>query len=135
MGAERVIVLDTHVWIWWMDERSRLRPTVLERIDGETDIQILAISMLEIATATSLNRLSLKPSADRWFEVAQAVEHVRIIPLTGVICLESTRLPGTFHRDPADRLIVALARTLDTELVTADRKILDYVGVRTIAAV
>jgi PIN domain nuclease of toxin-antitoxin system len=59
---------------------------------------------------------------------------VRIEPLTAEICLESVNLPGEFHRDPADRLIVALARSLNAELVTADAKILHYGAVRTIAA-
>jgi PIN domain nuclease of toxin-antitoxin system len=59
---------------------------------------------------------------------------VRIEPLTGVLCLHSVNLPGEFHRDPGDRLIVALARTLDAELITGDGKILRYPGVRSIAA-
>ena len=48
--------------------------------------------------------------------------------------VESTQLPGAFHRDPADRLSVALARQLGAESVTADRGILSYGEVRTLAA-
>jgi PIN domain nuclease of toxin-antitoxin system len=69
-----------------------------------------------------------------WLQIAQAAETVRVEPLTDRLCLQSTKLPGDFHRDPADRLIVALARELDAELVTADRKLLTYPDVKTLAA-
>jgi len=129
-----LIVSDTHVWIWWVDDHPRLRREVRDRIDRETDVRVSAISLLEIATAVSLNRLILRPSAKAWLEVAQTAEQVRIEQLTDAVCLESTSLPGEFHRDPGDRLIVSLARLLDVELVTADQRILTYSGVRSVAA-
>ena len=67
-------------------------------------------------------------------EVAQSAEQINLEPLTAALCLESVALPGEFHRDPADRLIVALARTLGAQLVTADQRILAYPAVTTIAA-
>jgi PIN domain nuclease of toxin-antitoxin system len=51
---------------------------------------------------------------------------VRLVELTPRICVESTQLPGAFHRDPADQIIVATARVLDVPLVTVDGKILEY---------
>jgi PIN domain nuclease of toxin-antitoxin system len=129
-----VIVIDTHVWIWWVDDDPKWKPAVRELLDAEPDIRVSAIALLEIATAVSLGRLVLRPTAHQWLAVAQTVESVRIEPLTDVICLESVNLPGQFHRDPADRLIVALARVLDADLITADDKILRYPGVRTVAA-
>jgi len=129
-----VIVLDTHAWIWWVDDHQRLRRSVRDQIDAENDVRVSAISLLEIATAVSLKRLSLRPSPSYWLSVAQSAEQIQIEPLTDKACLESVNLPGTFHRDPADRLIVALARILNCELVTADAKILEYSGVRCIGA-
>lgn len=129
-----MIVLDTHVWIWWVDDHARLKRTVRDRIDLENDVRVSAISLLEISTAVSLARLILKPSPRNWLEIAQAAEQIRIEPLSSELCLESVSLPGEFHRDPAGRLIVALARKLNAELVTADRKILAYSSVATIAA-
>jgi hypothetical protein len=64
----------------------------------------------------------------------QTAEQIRVEPLTADVCLESVNLPGVFHRDPADRLVVALARKLNAELITADTKILQYVGVRAVSA-
>lgn len=97
-------------------------------------MRVSAISLLEIATAVSLNRLVLRPSASYWLQIAQSAEQIRLEPLTDRVCLESVNLPGTFHRDPADRLIVALARTLNADLITADAKILGYGGVRSVSA-
>lgn len=129
-----MIVIDTHVWIWWVDDDPKLKRVVRDMIDAENDVRVSAISLLEIATAASLNRLVLKPSVRRWLEVAQTAQQIRIQALTSDVCLESVNLPGEFHRDPADRLIVALARLLNAELVTADGKILAYSSVRTISA-
>jgi PIN domain nuclease of toxin-antitoxin system len=129
-----VIVLDTHVWIWWIDDHPRLKRAIRDQIDVENDVRVSAISLLEIATAASLGRLKLKPSVRAWLEIAQAAEQIRLEPLTDTLCLEATTLPGEFHRDPADRLIVALARKLNTQLITADQRILNYPSVGTIAA-
>lgn len=129
-----MIVLDTHAWIWWVDDHPRLKRSVRDRIDAEGDVRVCAISLLEIATAVSLGRLRLQPSAELWLQIAQMAEPVRVEPLTAELCLQSATLPGTLHRDPADRLIVALARRLDVELVTADGKLLGYPHVRTLAA-
>ena len=129
-----MIVLDTHVWIWWVDGNSRLKDSVRDRIDTEAEVRVSAISLLEIATAVSLNRLSLRPSAREWLRLAQKPRQIYVEPLNASLCLDSVSLPGEFHRDPADRLIVALARSLNSELVTADGKILQYAEVRTIAA-
>jgi PIN domain nuclease of toxin-antitoxin system len=129
-----VIVIDTHVWIWWVDDDPRLKRAVRDLIDGERDVRVSAISLLEIATVVSLNRLILRPSVRHWLQIAQSAEQIRIVPLTDEICLDSVNLPGSFHRDPADRVIVATARILNSELVTADGRILAYDGVRTFSA-
>ena len=129
-----MIVLDTHAWIWWVDDHPRLKRSVRDRIDAERDVCVSAISLLEIATAVSHGRLVLKPTAERWLEIAQLAEQIRIEPLTDMLCIQSTTLPGEFHRDPADRLIVALARLLEADLVTADQKILSYSNVKSISA-
>jgi PIN domain nuclease of toxin-antitoxin system len=46
--------------------------------------------------------------------------------------LASTQLPGNFHKDPADRILIAIARRYDAELITCDQKILDYPHVKTL---
>jgi PIN domain nuclease of toxin-antitoxin system len=134
VGDAQVIVLDTHVWIWWVDNNPRLSREVRDRINSDDELRVSAISLWEIATLFAMNRLALRPSEDRWFEVALSATSLRIEPLTVSICLESARLPGELHRDPADRLIVALARQIAAPLCTADRKLLAYPHVNSINA-
>lgn len=129
-----MIVIDTHVWIWWVDRNPRLRPLVRDRLEAESDVRVSAISLVEITTAVSAGRLSVQPNTRDWLEIARSIEQLRIEPLTVDGCLAAITLPGNFHRDPGDRLIVALARVLDAELATADDKILRYDGVRTLKA-
>ena len=129
-----MIVLDTHAWIWWVDDHPRLKRSVRDRIDLEADVRISAISLLEVATAASLGHLVLKSSTRDWLKTAQAPMQLSVEPLTGSLCMDSVELPGAFHRDPADRLIVALARQLNAQLVTADKRILAYTSVSSIAA-
>lgn len=61
-----------------------------------------------------------------------AIEGVRFVPIDNEVAIQSVRLPGEFHPDPADRMIVALARRLSTVLITGDAKIQAYKHVKTI---
>lgn len=67
-----------------------------------------------------------------WFENALSYPGIQLFPLTPEIAIESTKLPGEFHRDPADQIIAATARFHGCPLVTSDSKILDYPYVDTI---
>jgi PIN domain nuclease of toxin-antitoxin system len=78
-------------------------------------------------------RLELPVSLEKWFEQALNYPGIRVIELTPAISMESTRLPGEFHRDPADQIIVATARVHNCPLVTSDERILNYPHVKTIA--
>ncbi len=117
-----------------MNYYPRLRPAVRDRLDAEVDIRVSATSLMEVALAVAGGRLTLLPTAREWLDTAQRVAQVRVDPLTAATCLAAVSLPGEFHRDPSDRLIVALTRELDTELAAADDKILRYDGVRTVRA-
>jgi PIN domain nuclease of toxin-antitoxin system len=77
-------------------------------------------------------RLELPSPLEEWFEQALNYPGVQLLALTPEIAIESTRLPGEFHRDPADQIIVATARVYGCSLVTSDDKILNYPHVTTI---
>jgi PIN domain nuclease of toxin-antitoxin system len=80
----------------------------------------------EIGTLVAKQRVHLTLSPEHWFDTLMAQPGVRLAPLTPSILLASTALPGTPPSDPADRIIVATARTLDLVVITRDRQILDY---------
>jgi PIN domain nuclease of toxin-antitoxin system len=98
----------------------------------ETGLGVSVISCWEVAKLVECRRLSLPQPIDLWMEQALAYPGIHLIGLTPPIVLESTRLPGEFHRDPADQLLVATARIHGVPMVTVDRKILDYSGVETL---
>lgn len=83
-----------------------------------------------MAKLVELGRLKLNVSVEEWISEALNYPGVRLLDLTPKIVIESTQLPGTFHRDPADQIIVATARVHDIALVTADGKIRNYEHVK-----
>ena len=92
-----------------------------------------AISCWEVAKLVEYARLDVSCPLAEWFEQALSYPGIRILPLTPEIAIESTQLPDEFHRDPADQIIVASARTHDCPLVSSDAKLLRYPHVETIA--
>lgn len=91
---------------------------------------ISAISCWEVAKLVERGRLNLPCPIDEWFTQALAYPGMQLLELTPKICVESTQLPGDFHRDPADQIIVATARVYGCPLVTMDSKILNYFHVQ-----
>lgn len=129
-----MIVLDTHIWVWWIHGDDRLTTSQMELITtNEADIiGVSAISCWEVAKLVEYGRLALPCSLAEWFEQAFSYPGVQLIELTPEIVIESTQLPGEFHRDPADQIIVACARVNNCPLVTSDSKIRKYTHVETI---
>ncbi|GKT08900.1 type II toxin-antitoxin system VapC family toxin [Desulforhabdus sp. TSK] len=129
-----MIVLDTHIWVWWVHGDPQLTRQQVEAIHAaEADlIGVNAISVWEVAKLVEYNRLKLPCPLCDWFDEALSYPGVHLVELSPEIAIESTRLPGEFHRDPADQIIVATARIYDCRLVTSDSKILNYPYVKAI---
>ncbi len=128
-----MIVLDTHIWIWWVNGDTQLMQEYQDYIQQQEaqGLGISAISCWEVAKLVERNRLVLSIPVDQWLDQALMYPGVSLLDLTPKICVESTQLPGEFHRDPADQIIVATARIYDCPLVTMDNKILGYAHVQT----
>jgi PIN domain nuclease of toxin-antitoxin system len=128
-----MIVLDTHIWIWWVHGDPRLSGSQ-EQIIGSNEsvgIGVSAISCWEIAKLIEGERIALPLKVEDWFAFALGYPGVSLVELSPEIAIASTRLKG-FHRDPADQIIAATANTLGCPLVTSDTKLLDYPHVETI---
>jgi PIN domain nuclease of toxin-antitoxin system len=67
-----------------------------------------------------------------WLATVKTIPTVRFLSVDIEIAVKSVELPGSFHKDPADRIIVATARNHALALVTADERIRAYPHVRTI---
>lgn len=130
-----MIVLDTHTLIWWVSGDASLSKKAKAAINKELaggDIIISCISAWEIAMLVECERLTLSMDVGSWLATVAEIEAVRFMPVDVEISLKSVGLPGDFHKDPADRMIVATARSLAVPLVTKDEKILAYPHVKTI---
>lgn len=128
-----MIVLDTHIWVWWVHDDAQLPETYKEYISkNETHgLGISAISCWEIAKLVEYGRLMLPVPIEEWFSRALSYPGMQVLALTPQIAIESTQLPPPFHKDPADQIIVATARIHQCPLVSLDEKIQKYSHVRT----
>ncbi len=130
-----MIVLDTHALVWWVTGDAALSKKAKATIDHEMDagyIVVSAISAWEIAMLVDRERLVLSMEVQSWLATVAQIETVRFVPVDVEIATKSVQLPGEFHRDPADRIIVATARKLAVPVVTKDDKIRAYAHVKTI---
>jgi PIN domain nuclease of toxin-antitoxin system len=123
-----VILLDTHVWIWWVQGDPSLPGPmrgVLE-VNEKYGLGVSVISCLEVARLVAYQRLVLPKPVGDWIEEALRYPHMKLLELTPQIAVASTQLPEPFHKDPADRIIVATARQFDVPLATTDGLIRRY---------
>ena len=128
-----MIILDTHIWIWWIQGDPRLSEPYQVWLQTYTPhgLGVSIYSCWEVAKLVEKGRLALPIAVDQWLEEALKYPGVQLLNLTLPIVVESTRLVG-FHADPADQLIVATARIYNCPLLTADQKILNYPNVQTL---
>ena len=128
-----MILLDTHIWIWWVHDDARLTQTHRTHLQAhESDgLGVSIYSCWEVAKLVEYERLTIACDLKQWFKLALAYPGIKLLDLTLPIAIESTKLTG-FHKDPADQIIVATARILGISLLSADDKILNYPGVKTL---
>ncbi len=126
--------LDTHIWVWWVNQDAQLTPDQSRflREHEEDGLGVSAISCWEVAKLVERGRLVLQIPVIDWIEAGLRYPGVRLLELSPRIAVESTQLPPGFHRDPADQIIVATARVHDCELMTVDTQISSYPHVRTV---
>lgn len=130
-----MIVLDTHIWLWWISNPDYLAPAAQQAIDlavSEKGIIISSISTWEVALLVEKGRLELSIEVRDWVRKTEDLPFVRFMPVDNTIALRSVNLPDNFHPDPADRIITATAMTMGLPLVTKDDKIINYCHVKTI---
>ena len=118
-----MVVLDTHAWIWWVSEPSRLGRGARERIDRARTVGVPAICCLEVAVLAARGRISLDRPALEWLNDALAQPGVDLLPLTTAVAVKAADLPALAPSDPADRLIMATAILESAPLVTKDDRI------------
>lgn len=129
-----MIVLDTHAWWWTISEPDFVSEKAAELIKSTSPEQlaVASISLWEFAMMVDKGRIDLKIDPDEWFQYSINKVGIKILPLTPTIALDSCNLPGKFHKDPADRIILSTSRTHQAKLITKDRKIREYSHVQSV---
>jgi PIN domain nuclease of toxin-antitoxin system len=119
-------LLDTHIWVWWLTGDAALTSrerTALDTAATAGELCLAAISLWEAQMLHARKRLTLPlPLAD-WLRRAAAPAVVTVLPLDVPVIVALDKLPGRFHGDPADRLIVATAKTHRLPVATRDLRI------------
>ncbi len=121
------LLLDTHVLLWWLaDSRrlSRAQLRALKEVSADSPAHVCDISLWEIATLAQLGRIRLTMPLREWLDNAIEPPWVELQAISPAVATEVAALPDSFHRDPADRIIVATARVLGARLLTRDESII-----------
>lgn len=131
------LLLDTHIWIWLMngdaDRLSQSTVSAVERAANSGLLHVSAISLWEVAMLESRGRIRFTRDCLDWVRQALGAPGLHLLPLSPEVAVASSRLPGSFHGDPADRMLTATARVHNLRLVTYDERILEYGASRYVA--
>jgi PIN domain nuclease of toxin-antitoxin system len=122
-----ILLLDTHVWFWALESPDTIGKdcrAVLESADNT--LVVATISTVEFGQLQSVEKISFKGTLESWVRRGTESLDLRTAELSHPIALLAYALPGTFHKDPADRILVATAIYHGYTIVTADERILDY---------
>ena len=132
-----MIVLDTHAWIWWLSNPDRIpidtQEFISERAVAE-GVYVSSVSTWEVAMLVARGRLELVMDVRDWIARSEALEFLHFVPVDNVVALRAVELIEPFHKDLAERMIVATALTMGAQVVSGDRKIRDYPYIETIWA-
>lgn len=121
-----MIVLDTHVLVWWVAAAPALSARARRAIQSAArhrPVIASAISVFEIATAVRRGRLKLSASLDQWLNDLRTLPELHLEPVSADIAQIAGAFEEAMPGDPADRIIVATAITLQAKLVTADERL------------
>ena len=137
-----MILLDTHVWIWWLAQPESLSEAARAAVEGAvaawevgsggSGLAVSSISVWELAMLVERGRLELTTTPTEWVERCESLPFLSFLPVDNRVALRSVWLVPPFHADPADRMIVATALVHDMTLVTKDERLRGYGLVHTV---
>src|SRR3974377_1172398 len=134
MGDESMtLLLDTHVWLWAVEAPEKLGERTKSLIlKSDNDRLVSTISALEIVRLCLDERMIISVNPKKWIEDSAGDLRLQHVDLDYTTAVEAYSLPDPFHCDPADRILVATARSYQATLLTADERILAYRHVKTV---
>ena len=128
-------LVDTHIWIWSQETPEKLGPKTVDVLtDVSSPLHVSAVSTLEIARLIKSGAIELTGPLDDWVATSLDALGCNTVEISHEIAMTAYALPGRFHKDPADRILVATARLLELSILTADERILRYRHVQSVDA-
>jgi PIN domain nuclease of toxin-antitoxin system len=130
-----MILLDTHAWVWLVNDPQELSKRARDAISEATakrSIYISSISVWEVALLVATGRLELTLDVQDWIAKSEALPFFTFVPVDNATFVRSVLLPGPLHADPADRIIIATAIMKGMPVVTKDQRIRRYARVKCI---
>lgn len=127
--------LDTHTLIWLSSSPEKLSPKAYRVIKNEIKKNKVAISSFtiwEICLLIKKKKIQFNLDVPSWISELEKVTYFQFISVSNRIAYQAATLPGDFHKDPADRFIVATAQELGTTLITKDERIRRYEHVQSL---
>jgi PIN domain nuclease of toxin-antitoxin system len=124
-----VILLDTHVWVWYLDNPDILSRNALSHLEHAKErraVYVSSISVWEVCMLEKKGRISFSIPVKEWIQQSERLSFFNFIPVDNAIAEKSVSLDGGLHSDPADRIIIATALLRKYPLITKDAKIIDY---------
>ena len=121
-----MIVLDTHAWIWWVDQSGSFGTAAqraLREAEGKSAICVSSMSVWEVQMLVKKGRLRLKTDVDHWVRQCELSSRMKFVPVDNEIARLSVHLPDPSPADPADRIVIATALALGASLVSKDEEI------------
>jgi PIN domain nuclease of toxin-antitoxin system len=134
MGSTAMkLLLDTHIWLWYLLGNKRLSTNLQTIIaDETTELWLSPISVWETLILAEKGRISLQPNAVKWIDLALNTLEIREAPLVRQIAILSRQIELP-HQDPADRFIAATAVYHNLILATVDSNLTGISGLQTIS--
>ena len=120
-----MIVIDTHIWIWWIAGDERLKPRWQTLLESADQVGISAVSCFEMAWLVRHQRVEIPIPLRDWFQAALEGSGIQVLPLTPIIAETAAFLPE-HHRDPQDRIIMATAISSGAQLISAETRFKEY---------
>jgi PIN domain nuclease of toxin-antitoxin system len=124
------VLLDTHIWLWYAEGVSaRLQSASVKKLENARKgdgLLVSAISVWEIGALNARAGIQLSIPLRDWVDKALSIPGLRFLALDAAAAVESKLLPGELHGDPADRFLIATARTQGATLATRNQNTIDY---------
>lgn len=125
MNSPTGIILDTHIWIRWINQNDGLPAALSQRIDQAERLYISVVSIYEFVWLIQRGRINLTLDMDAWLQASTTDVSINPLPVTAAIARRAAGLP-MIHGDPIDRLIIATSLENALALMSIDGQFTHY---------